>query len=156
MSTVTKLVLGAMGLYAIATKRGGAYVARALLNAIIWIVVLYFTWHSLHSRVEANWFSPIYPAFAIVAGRSPNAQVSVWLLVAGLAVLLYLHHALIVRVDLGKRYTGAGWMFRMSGMSTVDVTRSSSSFRIGTDDPDGRLARRRRSLRLMGSPGPEP
>jgi hypothetical protein len=60
-------VLGAMGLYAMATKRGGAYVARALLNAIIWIIVLYFTWHSLHSRVEANWFSPIYPAFAIVA-----------------------------------------------------------------------------------------
>ena len=69
-----------------------------------------------------------------------DAQVSVWLMVAGLAVLLYLHHALTVRVDLGKRYTGAGWMFRMSGMSTVDVTRSSSSFRIGTDDPDGRLA----------------
>ena len=60
-------VLGAMGLYAMATKRGGAYVARALLNAMIWIIVLYFTWHSLHSRVEANWFSPIYPAFAIVA-----------------------------------------------------------------------------------------
>ncbi len=60
-------VLGAMGLYAMATKRGGAYVARALLNAMIWIIVLYFTWHSLHSRVEANWFSPIYPAFAIAA-----------------------------------------------------------------------------------------
>jgi 4-amino-4-deoxy-L-arabinose transferase-like glycosyltransferase len=60
-------VLGAMGLYAMATKRGGAYVARALLNAMIWIIMLYFTWHSLHSRVEANWFSPIYPAFAIVA-----------------------------------------------------------------------------------------
>jgi len=60
-------VLGAMGLYAIATKRGGAFVARVLLNAVIWSVVLYFTWHSLHSRVEANWFSPIYPAFAIVA-----------------------------------------------------------------------------------------
>ena len=60
-------VLGAMGLYAMATKRGGACVARALLNAMIWIIVLYFTWHSLHSRVEANWFSPIYPAFAIVA-----------------------------------------------------------------------------------------
>lgn len=60
-------VLGVMGLYAIATRRGGAYVVRALLNAVIWIILLYFTWHSLHSRVEANWFSPIYPAFAIVA-----------------------------------------------------------------------------------------
>ena len=69
-------VLGAMGLYAIATKRGGAYVVRALLNAIIWIIVLYFTWHSLHSRVEANWFSPIYPAFAIVAAVA--AHVAKW------------------------------------------------------------------------------
>ena len=60
-------VLGAMGLYALVTRRGGAYAARALLNASIWTIVLYFTWHSLHSRVEANWFSPIYPAFAIVA-----------------------------------------------------------------------------------------
>lgn len=69
-------ILGAMGLYAIATKRGGAFVARALLNAVIWIVVLYFTWHSLHSRVEANWFSPIYPAFAIVAAVA--AHVVTW------------------------------------------------------------------------------
>jgi 4-amino-4-deoxy-L-arabinose transferase-like glycosyltransferase len=60
-------VLGAMGLYALATRRGGTYAARALLNTSIWTIVLYFTWHSLHSRVEANWFSPIYPAFAIVA-----------------------------------------------------------------------------------------
>lgn len=69
-------VLGAMGLYATATKRGGAYVARALLNAFIWIIVLYFIWHSLHSRVEANWFSPIYPAFAIAAAVA--AHVAKW------------------------------------------------------------------------------
>jgi 4-amino-4-deoxy-L-arabinose transferase-like glycosyltransferase len=69
-------VLGAMGLYAMATKRGGAYVARALLNAVIWTVVMYFTWHSLHSRVEANWFSPIYPAFAIAAAVA--AHVANW------------------------------------------------------------------------------
>jgi len=104
-----------------------------------------------------------------------DAQASVWLLVAGLAVLLYLHHALTVRVNddqvtvafgpglikhtipvgdilgvsigrcawyngWGKRYTGTGWMFRVSGMSTVDVTRQGSSFRIGTDDPKGLLA----------------
>ena len=29
--------------------------------------MLYFTWHSLHSRVEANWLGPVYPAFAIAA-----------------------------------------------------------------------------------------
>ena len=27
----------------------------------------YFVWHSLHARVEANWFAPVYPAFAIAA-----------------------------------------------------------------------------------------
>ena len=66
-------ILGAMGLYALLTRRGGAYAARALLNAFIWTIVLYFTWHSLHSRVEANWFSPIYPAFAIVAAVAAHA-----------------------------------------------------------------------------------
>ncbi|MGB3864197.1 MAG: glycosyltransferase family 39 protein, partial [Xanthobacteraceae bacterium] len=60
-------VLGAMGLYAMATKRGGAYVARALINAVVWTIVVYFAWHSLHARVEANWLGPIYPAFAIAA-----------------------------------------------------------------------------------------
>jgi hypothetical protein len=28
---------------------------------------VYFIWHSLHARVEANWFAPVYPAFAISA-----------------------------------------------------------------------------------------
>ena len=69
-------VLGAMGLYAMARGRGGAYAARALLSAVIWTIVLYFTWHSLHARVEANWFGPIYPAFAIAAAMA--AHVVTW------------------------------------------------------------------------------
>lgn len=111
----------------------------------------------------------------VIQFATADAQSSVWLVVAGLAVLLYLHHGLTVRVDgeqvsvafgpglikhtipvsdilgvsvgrcawyngWGKRYTGAGWMFRVSGMWTVDVTRRDSSFRIGTDDPEGLLA----------------
>jgi hypothetical protein len=38
-----------------------------LVNTMFWIIVAYFVWHSLHARVEANWFAPVYPAFAIAA-----------------------------------------------------------------------------------------
>jgi hypothetical protein len=65
-------VLGAMGLYASARREGGALAARALINAMFWIITLYFLWHSLHARVEANWFAPVYPAFAIAAAVAAN------------------------------------------------------------------------------------
>jgi 4-amino-4-deoxy-L-arabinose transferase-like glycosyltransferase len=60
-------ILGAMGLYALLRRRAGTLPARALVNTMFWIIVAYFIWHSLHARVEANWFAPVYPAFAIAA-----------------------------------------------------------------------------------------
>ncbi len=66
-ATPLVFVLGAMGLYALARRDDGAPAARALINAIFWTIVVYFMWHSLHARVEANWFAPVYPAFAIAA-----------------------------------------------------------------------------------------
>jgi 4-amino-4-deoxy-L-arabinose transferase-like glycosyltransferase len=60
-------MLGAMGLYALFRRRAGAPPARALVNAMFWVIVAYFVWHSLHARVEANWFAPVYPAFAVAA-----------------------------------------------------------------------------------------
>ena len=60
-------MLGAMGLYALFRRNAGALAARTLINATFWTIVLYFVWHSLHARVEANWFAPVYPAFAIAA-----------------------------------------------------------------------------------------
>ena len=60
-------ILGAMGLYALFTRKAGALASRALINSIFWTIVAYFVWHSLHARVEANWFAPVYPAFAIAA-----------------------------------------------------------------------------------------
>ncbi|WFU19590.1 glycosyltransferase family 39 protein [Bradyrhizobium sp. CB3481] len=60
-------MLGTMGLYALLRRRAGALPARALVNTMFWIIVAYFVWHSLHARVEANWFAPVYPAFAIAA-----------------------------------------------------------------------------------------
>src|SRR5664279_2160876 len=46
-------ILGAMGLYALATRRAGAMASRVLVNSIFWTIVAYFIWHSLHARVEA-------------------------------------------------------------------------------------------------------
>ena len=60
-------ILGTMGLYALFRRRAGALPARALVSTMFWIIVAYFVWHSLHARVEANWFAPVYPAFAIAA-----------------------------------------------------------------------------------------
>src|SRR5712672_993295 len=60
-------MLGAMGLYALFKRNAGALAARALISATFWTIVAYFIWHSLHARVEANWFAPVYPAFAIAA-----------------------------------------------------------------------------------------
>ena len=60
-------VLGAMGLYALARRKAGASAARVLISSMFWTITLYFVWHSLHGRVEANWLGPVYPAFAIAA-----------------------------------------------------------------------------------------
>jgi hypothetical protein len=66
-ATPLVFILGVMGLYALAVRKPGAWPARVLLNATFWVIVLYFAWHSLHARVEANWFAPVYPALAIIA-----------------------------------------------------------------------------------------
>ena len=60
-------MLGAMGLYALWRRSTGTLAARTLINTAFWTIVAYFIWHSLHARVEANWFAPVYPAFAIAA-----------------------------------------------------------------------------------------
>ncbi len=65
-------MLGAMGLYALLRRNAGALAARMLINSTFWIIVIYFVWHSLHARVEANWFAPVYPAFAIAAAVAAN------------------------------------------------------------------------------------
>ena len=66
-ATPLVFILGDMGLYALVRRQSGALSSRVLVSAMVWIIALYFAWHSLHARVEANWFAPIYPAFAIAA-----------------------------------------------------------------------------------------
>lgn len=67
-ATPLVFILGAMGLHALFHRRAGALAARVLIGAMFWTIVAYFVWHSLHARVEANWFAPVYPAFAVAAG----------------------------------------------------------------------------------------
>jgi 4-amino-4-deoxy-L-arabinose transferase-like glycosyltransferase len=67
-------ILGAMGLYALLRRNAGAASARMLVNAMFWPIVLYFMLHSLHSRVEANWLGPVYPAFAIAAAVAAHGM----------------------------------------------------------------------------------
>jgi Dolichyl-phosphate-mannose-protein mannosyltransferase len=75
-ATPLVFILGAMGLYALLRQKAGSAPARVLINAIFWTIALYFVWHSLHARVEANWFAPIYPALAIAAAVA--ADVARW------------------------------------------------------------------------------
>lgn len=71
-ATPLVFILGVMGLYALWRRRTGALPARVLIGSTFWTITLYFVWHSLHSRVEANWFGPLYPAFAIAAAVAAN------------------------------------------------------------------------------------
>ena len=72
-ATPLVFILGAMGLFALIRLKPGASASRALINAMFWTIVVYFVWHSLHARVEANWLAPIYPAFAVAAAVAANA-----------------------------------------------------------------------------------
>ncbi len=71
-ATPLVFILGVMGLYALLRRKAGASSARVLISSPFWTITLYFVWHSLHSRVEANWFGPVYPAFAIAAAVAAN------------------------------------------------------------------------------------
>ena len=72
-ATPLVFILGAMGLHALAWRNAGAFAARALINSMFWTIVVYFIWHSLHARVEANWFAPVYPAMVIAAAVAANS-----------------------------------------------------------------------------------
>jgi 4-amino-4-deoxy-L-arabinose transferase-like glycosyltransferase len=66
-ATPLVFTLGAMGLHALIHRKTGATAARVLIDVMFWTITAYFIWHSLHARVEANWFAPVYPAFVIAA-----------------------------------------------------------------------------------------
>src|SRR6201996_8799906 len=72
-ATPLVFILSAMGLYALTRRESGALASRVLVNALFWTITIYFLWHSLHARVEANWFAPVYPAFAVAAAMAAHS-----------------------------------------------------------------------------------
>jgi 4-amino-4-deoxy-L-arabinose transferase-like glycosyltransferase len=127
LATPPIFLLGCMGVAAFLRGEGGSYGARVLINAMIWPIALYFTWHTFHGRVEGNWPEPMHPAFVIAAaiaaetiqwkgGWAPVARWSRQLAVpVGLifAAVVYAQAAFGVlplgSVDPTARALGAGW-----------------------------------------------
>jgi 4-amino-4-deoxy-L-arabinose transferase-like glycosyltransferase len=136
-ATPLVFILGAMGLTALVQRRVGAMGARVLINVMVWTIVAYFIWHSLHARVEANWFAPVYPGFAVAAAVAavlvqwgPRAQRLVdfcrrWAMPGG--VILFA--LLIVQANTGAlsgyrrdatvRSVGVGWSELAGEIETV-------------------------------------
>jgi Dolichyl-phosphate-mannose-protein mannosyltransferase len=143
-ATPLVFILGAMGLYALFMRKAGALAARVLINATFWTIVAYFIWHSLHARVEANWFAPVYPAFAIAAAVAahlgqwqPRAQRLVdfclrWASPVGILMFVFL----IVQANTGwlsgyrrdatVRSVGVGWRELAAGIEAVRIRTGAS------------------------------
>ena len=136
-ATPLVFILGAMGLHALTWRRIGASASRVLVETMFWTIVAYFVWHSLHARVEANWFAPVYPAFVVAAAVAadiaqwkPRQQRLVafcvkWAAPAGIVMFA----ALIVQANTGVlsgyrrdatvRSVGAGWRELADGIEAV-------------------------------------
>jgi hypothetical protein len=138
-ATPLVFILGAMGLYALFRRNAGASGARVLISSTFWTITLYFVWHSLHTRVEANWFGPVYPAFAISAAVaanltrwSPRQQRAIDFCLRWAAPSAILMFALLIlqantgvlsgyRRDATVRSVGIGWRELAREIETVRV-----------------------------------
>jgi 4-amino-4-deoxy-L-arabinose transferase-like glycosyltransferase len=136
-ATPLVFILGAMGLFALARRKAGAMPARVLINVMFWTITGYFIWHSLHARVEANWFAPVYPAFAIAAAVAAHLvqweprwqRVANFCLRWAAPVGMLMFVALIVQANTGwlsgyrrdatVRSVGVGWVELASQIDEV-------------------------------------
>jgi 4-amino-4-deoxy-L-arabinose transferase-like glycosyltransferase len=59
-------ILGAVGLTR-ASRLAATSQSLSIAAAMVWPALVYFTVHSLHDRVQANWPSFVYPAFTVLA-----------------------------------------------------------------------------------------
>jgi Dolichyl-phosphate-mannose-protein mannosyltransferase len=127
MATPPIFILGCMGLVRFLRSEGGSLAARVLISAMIWPIVIYFAWHSLHGRVEGNWPEPIFVPFVIAAAVAVERIKwdGVWASVAswsrrlavpvglGIAACLYLQAVFGViplgGIDPTAQNLGAGW-----------------------------------------------
>ena len=67
LATPFIFALGAIGLFARKRK-------SVLAQALIWPALIYFVFHAMHDRVQGNWPSFLYPAFAILAAQTATAD----------------------------------------------------------------------------------
>jgi hypothetical protein len=143
-ATPLVFILGAMGLHALAWRHAGTFAARALINAMFWTIVAYFVWHSLHARVEANWFAPVYPALAIAAAVAAHLvpweakaqRLSDFCLRWASPVGIVMFALLIVQANTGwlsgfrrdatVRSVGVGWRELAAGIEAVRVRTGAS------------------------------
>jgi len=127
LATPPIFVLGIMGLAALNVGKGSDRCARVLVGAMVWPLIGYFAWHSLHQRVEGNWTSPIFPALSIAAAFAVHgvewtgrwAQVVTWSnrlampIGLGIAAVIYVQSAFGIfpfgAIDPTARQLGAGW-----------------------------------------------
>jgi len=126
-ATPSVFILGVFGLYALARARAAHAAGATLINISVWMIFLYFVWHALHARVEANWLGPIYPAFAVAAAYAawgttwnPREQRTMnWSRRLALPIGVALFVVLIVQTNTGLftgfrrdatvRSVGVGW-----------------------------------------------
>ncbi|MGE0053096.1 MAG: ArnT family glycosyltransferase [Hyphomicrobium sp.] len=93
--------------------------ADVLLVAAIAPLLIYFTAHTLHARVQANWMAPLYPEFAICAAlglsrisqRSRSATAWTAIFVGLFSTAAIYVHAVVPLIFLRKDPTGQmrGW-----------------------------------------------
>jgi len=183
-ATPLVFILGTIGLVMLARGRDGARIARVLINAIFWTIVAYFGWHSLHARVEANWFAPVYPAFAIAAavachlgaesGRTGRLTRFCWRWAAPSGVILFA--LLVVQADTGVlsgyrrdatvRSVGVGWRELAAGIEAVRA-REGASCVLAPDygttgwlafylPPGTCVAQQAQRIRWVNTPEPDP
>lgn len=126
-ATPSVFILGVLGLYALARGRAANAASATLVSISVWMIFLYFVWHSLHARVEANWLGPVYPAFAIAAAfatwgtawNSREQRTVNWSRRLALPIGVALFVVLIVQTNTGVftgfrrdatvRSVGVGW-----------------------------------------------
>lgn len=73
MITPPIFVLAAIGLFIGLRDRAARDTWAVLIAAMITPALVYFLWHSLHDRVQANWLEFIYPAIGLAAAAGSSA-----------------------------------------------------------------------------------
>ncbi len=128
-------ILGAVGLGRASRFRATSQ-PLAIAAAMVWPALAYFSFHALHDRVQGNWPSFVYPAFAVLAAAVMTAPLShkgidrllrfarALALPVAVGILIFAYaQATIGIVPLGKRDPIA----RMTAVGILPVTNEISA-----------------------------